>query len=496
MSYRILEEAKAPASVAPVAAPAESLEKPPAVAPAPRLVSLDAYRGFIMILLAASGFGLSSLARQPEDSPLWKLLDRDRYQAVAFHFDHPPWQSNFLPGAVDASVGSPWLRWKVSFWDLIQPAFMFMVGVAMPFSLRRRERLGQTSIGRAGHALIRALVLVLLGVFLASTSSTSTHWLFTNVLAQIGLGYFLLYLLIGRPLWMQGTALAVILVGTWIGIHVYEPPVLGRVDLTREQQSREVLLERAWSAYDPDAVNAKYEKGEVLADPYRQWSKNGNAFHYFDLWFLNLFPRPAEDDPFLFNGGGYQTLNFVPAMGTMLLGLLYGQLMLAAVSTRKRLLLLFGGALACFALGIVAGATCCPIVKRIWTPSWVLFSGGYVIAMLGIFHVLFDLSPLRRLAFPLVVVGMNSIFVYMMGQLCRTWLAQKVVGIHFGWAIRDTLGMCAVRCGWADRLGVSATEAGPLMMELFAPVVTSLSALAVIWLLCYWMYRQRIFIRI
>lgn len=496
MTYRILEDAAKVPTREPGTIPAEPTSPDATVKPAIRLVSLDAYRGFIMILLAASGFGLSSMARQSVDSSLWKLLDRERFQSLAFHFDHPPWQSNFLPGAVDAAVGNPWLRWKVSFWDLIQPAFMFMVGVAMPFSSHRRSGIGQSSWGRSAHALIRALVLVLLGVFLASTSSSSTNWIFTNVLAQIGLGYFFLYLLLGRPLWAQFVALGVILVGTWIGIHVYRPPAPGSADLSREGQSKSILLEKSWSISDPDAVNARYEKGEVLAEPYRQWSKNGNAFHYFDLWFLNLFPRPKEDDPFLFNSGGYQTLNFVPAMGTMLLGLLYGQLMLAPVTTRRRLLCLFGGAFVCFALGVAAGATCCPIVKRIWTPSWVLFSGGYVIAMLGIFHVLFDLSPLRRLAFPLVVVGMNSIAVYMMGQLSRTWLAQKVVGIHLGGAIRQGAEWWTVRAGWDQKLGVAPEEAGPLVLELFAPLVTSLSALLVIWLLCYWMYRQRIFIRI
>ncbi len=106
---------------------------------AKRLVSLDAYRGFIMTLLAASGFGIAELARQSPDSPLWKMLDRETWQHIGFHFNHPAWRSNFPFGeSVDPLGGSPWLRGAVSLWDLIQPAFMFMVGVAMAYSARKR----------------------------------------------------------------------------------------------------------------------------------------------------------------------------------------------------------------------------------------------------------------------------------------------------------------------------------------------------------------------
>ena len=91
-----------------------------------RLVSLDAFRGFIMMLLAANGFGLLAFSRIDESSPVWTIHNRDLWQRIGFHFDHPAWISSFD-------------YFKVSFWDLIQPSFMFMVGVAMPFSNKRRE---------------------------------------------------------------------------------------------------------------------------------------------------------------------------------------------------------------------------------------------------------------------------------------------------------------------------------------------------------------------
>src|SRR5690606_38621158 len=75
-----------------------------------RLVSLDAFRGFVMLMLAAHGFGILALSKSPPDSPVWTLLDRNTVQRLAFHFDHPPWQSSFVPGTHDAGAGSPWLH--------------------------------------------------------------------------------------------------------------------------------------------------------------------------------------------------------------------------------------------------------------------------------------------------------------------------------------------------------------------------------------------------
>src|SRR5690349_16779872 len=93
-----------------------------------RFVSLDALRGFIMIILASEGFGFSAL----QNDTTWGR--------VARWFDHVPWQ-----GGV--------------FWDMIQPAFMFMVGVAMPFALARRKELGATERDNLRHILVRALRL-------------------------------------------------------------------------------------------------------------------------------------------------------------------------------------------------------------------------------------------------------------------------------------------------------------------------------------------------
>src|SRR4029077_1192550 len=84
--------------------------------------------------------------------------------------------------------------------DLIQPSFSFLVGAALPFSLASRARRGQAFGQMAWHASVRALALVLLGVFLRSTSRPQTYWTFEDTLSQIGLGYVFLFLLAWRPM--------------------------------------------------------------------------------------------------------------------------------------------------------------------------------------------------------------------------------------------------------------------------------------------------------
>ncbi|QDS87772.1 hypothetical protein EC9_19540 [Rosistilla ulvae] len=409
---------------------------PVAAASSRRLVSLDAYRGFIMLLLAANGFGIARLASLPESAPIWNILDRGIWTNIGWYFHHPEWISQFH-------------RYGVSPWDLIQPAFMFMVGVAMPFSFARRESSGQSDFSRHMHALIRAVVLILLGVFLQSASRDATNWTFVNVLSQIGLGYFFVYLMLPLRWGWQVVAIGLILIGYGLFFKVYDLP----------------------ANYDFNAVAATPET--VFEGTWKPWSKNANIAHQVDLRLLNALPR---DEEFLRNQGGYVTLNFIPSMATMLLGVLCGRLLIEPTSPWRKFGILLLMAAVTYGLGIAAGETICPIVKRIWTPSWTLFSGGYVIAMLALFYLLFDLLPLRKLAFPLVVIGVNSLLMYMMGQLIRGWTAGRVEA-HFGGLIERVLP-------------------GAFDSQMWGALVAPISAMIVFWLIAYWLYRQRIFLRV
>lgn len=440
-----------------------------------RLVSLDAYRGLIMILLAASGFGIARFADLDQNHAVWKTWNYNEFQQWNFHFTHPPWES--IRG---------WMG--VSLWDMIQPSFMFMVGVAMPFSYARRSTMGSSGRSRFLHAIVRAVVLILMGVFLSSLSDAHTDWVFPNVLCQIGLGYVFAYLFLSKSPQFQLAGIVLILFGYW-GWFVMNPPP---------------------DNFDYAAVNAASENGEVYEGKFAPWSKNANAAHFFDVAFLNMLRTPVESpvaadeqenpdvaaadpvpppnlirrwffaapEPYEFNGGGYTTLSFIPSIATTLLGMLCGQLLLSSDTNGRKLLTLVVMGAACLGLGILAHHTVCPIVKRIWTPSWVLFAGGYTIWSLAAFFLIFDVLPLRKLAFPLVVIGMNSIAVYLMGQLLRGWVTDKVVKVHFGGILQTVFGPDVIN---ADGIGA---------------VILPTATFAVFWLIAYWMYRNRYFVRV
>ena len=236
-----------------------------------RVASIDAFRGLVMFLMMAEILKFSRLAKAFPESGFWSLL--------AHHQTHVAW------------VGC-------SLHDLIQPSFSFLVGVSLPFSLARRTAGGQPQWQRTLHAFWRALVLVLLGVFLRSTHSNHTNWTFEDTLSQIGLGYGFLYLLALRSVRVQWIALAAILAGYWLLFALYPLPGPG-FDWTRAGVKPEQLLP-GFAAH---------------------WSLNTNPAWAFDTWFLNLFP---PDNWFKNNSGGYSTLSFIPTLGTMILGLIAG----------------------------------------------------------------------------------------------------------------------------------------------------------------------------
>jgi predicted acyltransferase len=343
---------------------------------------------------------------------------------------------------------------------------MFMVGVALPYSYSSRKARGDSDGWIFAHTLWRAALLVALGVFLSSNGSAITRYTFVNVLSQIGLGYVFVYLLRGRGLLVQLAALAVILVGYTALFAAYPLPPADK---------------------DWQAVGVK-DAGEKLSGFQSHWAKNANTAHTFDVWFLNLFPQPepppgvkpeewakrgfvrGEDGAmrFAFNEGGYQTLNFVPSMATMLLGLMAGEMLRGRRSRGGKLGLLVVAGVVCLGLGFAAGEMGFPIVKRIWTPSWALFSAGWTFLMLAAFYGVIDVAGWKRWAFPLVVVGMNSIAIYCMSQLMRGWIG-STMKTHLP----------------------SSWFAGPYGLILYTTLI-----LVVLWLICLWMYRRKIFLKI
>jgi predicted acyltransferase len=385
-----------------------------------RNIAVDAYRGFVMLLMMGEILNFWKVAQAYPNSLFWHIL--------AYNQTHVEW----------AGLGLH---------DMIQPSFTFLVGVALPYSIQSRLRKGQGFGKLLAHTAWRSLILIALGIFLRSTSSTQTNFTFEDTLTQIGLGYTFAFLLAWCKPRVQWIAFAAILFGYWL----------------------------AWALYPAPGPGFNYAAVGVPADWHynftgfaSHWNKNSNIGQAFDVWFLNILPRPSR---FLFNPGGYLTLSFIPTLGTMLLGLFAGQwLRSCAPKIPLRKFLVAGTCL--FAASIVLHFTGInPIVKRIWTPAWVLFSGGICFYFLAVFSWIIDVKSQRRWAFPLVVVGMNSIAAYLIDHLWEDFIVNNL-HINLGYKIFQIFG------------------------PGLEPLMLGIAVMLVFWLILYWMFTRKIFLRI
>ncbi len=408
-------QVESPALELPITAPAR---KPEA---ATRVVSLDVLRGTVMFLMLAEAMHLHAVASNFPHNLFWRV--------IGFNTDHVDWQG-------------------CSLHDLIQPAFSFLVGAALPFSIASRKLKGQTFGPMLGHAIRRAFILIFLGIFLRSLLSHQTYWTFEDTLTQIGLGYVFLFLLGFARVRTQVVTLVLILIFFWVAFALYPAPGPG---------------------FDYARVGVPADWTHNYTGFLSHWNKNSNLSWAFDVWFLNLFPR---EHPFVFNEGGWSTLSFIPTLGTMIMGLLTGEFLKAKGSKEQKLrgLIIAGSGLVLLGL-ICQWAGICPIVKRVWTSSYTLYSGGLVILILAGFYALVEIKGWQRWAFPLVVIGMNSIAVYVMSWTMEPFV-RGALERHFGWAL--------------------SALSGPT----FQPVVQGFAVLLVFWLILFWMYRRKIFLRI
>jgi heparan-alpha-glucosaminide N-acetyltransferase len=402
---------------APGTMPPHSDRRPPS---ASRNQAVDAYRGLVMLLMMAEVLRLSQVADAFPGSGFWSFL--------AYHQSHVAWAG-------------------CSLHDLIQPSFSFLVGVALPYSIASRMAKGGAFGGMFLHALWRSLILIALGIFLRSAHASQTNFTFEDTLTQIGLGYPLLFLLGFRsPRWQWGV-FAAILGGYWLAWAVY--PVAG-------------------PGYDWAAVGVSPDWPHHYTGLMAHWNKNANLGHAFDLWFLNLFPRAT---PWVANKGGYLTLNFIPTLGTMILGLAAGRwLRGAAPGLPLRKLLLAGMALTLSGVALhVVGLN--PVVKRIWTPAWTLASGGACFLLLAAFCYVIEAKGFRKWAWPLVVIGMNSIGAYLIAHLFEDFIL-SALRIHLGTGPFRILG------------------------EGLEPLLSGAVVLLIFWLILLWMYRRKLFLKI
>lgn len=384
-----------------------------------RIASVDAYRGLVMFLMLAEVLHLGLVYKAFPDSMFWRFL--------AHHQDHVAWRG-------------------CSLHDLIQPSFSFLVGVALPFSLASRASRGQSRWVRWLHAGWRAAMLVLLGVFLRSFGQKQTNWTFTDTLSQIGLGYVFLFALGHLRVVWQWAAFVAILVGYWAAFALYPLP---------------------GPDFDYKAVSGLPAEQRPTGFA-AHWDKNTNPAWAFDVWFLNQFPR---EKPFTHDRGGYATLSFIPTLATMILGLIAGGWLRAGNTPWAKVRHFAAVGLAFLASGYLLDATgLCPNVKKIWTPAWVLFSGGWCFLFLAGFAALLDTGRWGGWAYPLVVLGANSIAAYVASWLLKGFILDTFK-THFG---QDVFA-----------------QSGP-----YEPLVSGFAVLTVFWLGLFWMYRRKVFIKI
>jgi heparan-alpha-glucosaminide N-acetyltransferase len=357
---------------------------PPKPSAQQRYLALDAYRGFIMVVLVSGGFGLAELARR-----------NPAFTGIANQFEHKPW------------------TW-IAFWDLIQPAFMFMVGVAMPFAFARRMELGANQRDLTRHVVVRALRLILMSQILISISEGRLYFQLINVLAQIGITYFLCYLIMQLKFRWQAVIAAALLIGHW-ALFVAFPGT----------------------------------EGPFL-------SKTTNIGAMIDTWVFGHM-----------NPDYWVNINFITSTVTTLFGVWTGQLLMSKRSHGQKMRALAISSAACLALGLIIHPWN-PIIKRICTTSFTLYSAGWVLLMLLAFYWFVEVKGYRKWTFPLVVVGANPIFIYSLDMVLRGWLNRAV-------------GVFTFRFEWLGE---------------FAPVAQACAVLLAMWYLCYWLYRRKIYLKL
>lgn len=357
-----------------------------------RLLSLDFFRGFTMLLLIAEFTHLFSYLVDPQ-------LKGTILHALGTQFHHHSWNG-------------------LRFWDLIQPFFMFIVGVAIPFSYRNRTGHGDSDSQIRNHAIRRAFLLLFLGWALYCIDPGRITWRFQNVLAQLGVTYIIAFFLMKRSTRTQ---------------LLFSFGILACAELIY----RLFPLAGFNQAFVPDH----------------------NFGAYFDLLISGEL-----------SGGHWVSFNAIPTTAHTIWGVLTGQLLLSNREAKDKLKIM----IICGTICLIAGYALnyvTPIIKRISTSSFVLAGGGWTILALAFSYWLIDVKKKNKWVLFFAIVGMNPLFIYLFAHIGGADLIYNVVK-PFSMGIFNWTGI------------------------LTAKIITSLIAWFVLWYICFWLYKKRIFFKI
>jgi len=312
-----------------------------------RLLSLDLFRGLVMFLLVAEGAGLY-------DTWLHATGEGTFLHALALQFHHHPWNG-------------------LRFWDLIQPYFMFIVGVAMWFSVKKRTARGDPQRSITLHILRRCLLLLAFGVGLHIGYAGHLVWELWNVLSQLSVTILIAYALMRLPgrtqlLISLGLLLLTEALYRFTGIPGYDQPFV----------------------------------------------KDHNFGSFMDMVLMGKIN----------NGGGWVAINCIPTAAHTIWGVLAGKLLDSNRKPWSKVwTLVFFGASATLLGYILNWTGADPIIKRICTASFVLASGGWALLTLALFYWLVDILGSKRWVIFFAIVGMNPIFIYIfMNTAGSQWL--------------------------------------------------------------------------
>jgi predicted acyltransferase len=364
------------------------------VLPAPgRVTSVDFFRGFTMFLLAG------------EATELYSHLIHSNSSVVHFigtQLHHHTWHG-------------------LHFWDLIQPFFMFIVGVAIPFAVANRMKKGESNRTITLHAFKRSALLLFFGWALYFVDAGHLVFRFQNVLAQLSVTYIVAFLIRNKSFMFQLIFTIVIL----------------------------LLIDLAYRFFPVEGFNHPWVNFENLG-----------------AWFNNKIE-------YVDKASEWATLNFVSTTAHTAWGVLCGKLLMSDKPANKKIQILLIAAVS----GLIIGYSLdllniTPIIKKIATSSFVFASGGWAILVLAFCYWLIDVKKkFKKGSWFFIVVGMNSIFIYLFFSVGGAGLLSRIVSpfsnLLFSWG------------------GKMTTE-----------IITSLGVWALLWYLCYWLYKNKLFIKI
>ena len=307
------------------------------------------------------------------------------------------------------------------FEDIIMPLFLFISGTTMPFSFNKHLASGQPKRHLYLRLARRIIILWILGLMIQGNLlryDLSQLHLYSNTLQAIATGYlFASVIMLQFNIRWQFIITGSLLLLFW-GLMAWVPiPGYGAGVLTEE----------------------------------------GNLAIYIDHLVLGRF-----DD-----GLNYTwVLSSMTFTTTVMLGVMAGHLLRSEKTDKTKTLILFATGIGLLVTGMVWGIWF-PVIKHIWTSSFVLFSGGWCYLLLGVFYLVIDVWGFKKWAFGFVVIGMNAIAVYVSVHL-----------FNFGFITDIFLN------GMKDQLGG------------YYGLIHEILTFAIVWLILHWMYRKKTFIKV